>query len=55
MLTSKLKKTDQHSKNCNKISQIVVKMDHSEWFEQINFKLEKILLSMETISSKIRS
>lgn len=47
-------KTDQHSKNCNKVSKIVTKIDGSQWFDQINFKLEKILLAMESISSKIK-
>ena len=45
---------DKHSKECMKVSRTVSKIDNSQWFDQINFKLEKILQSMESISHNIR-
>ena len=46
---------DSHSKTCNKVSQTVVKIEQSQFFDQINFKLDKILKAMESIASSMKS
>lgn len=46
---------DLHSKSCNKVSATVAKIEGSQLFDQINFKLEKILQAMDSISISMKS